>query len=244
MLRLTDRKMEMERLFDKIVENLRLSKYEDNEKPTIFGEDMEFSEIVNLNLLSEAVFKAGFTNDEFEIRTGASKAVVVFKNYDYVLKIPFCCNCFGEEVDYFECAEVDYDAAEPWDYCAAEEEVYNLAYDYHVEEFFAETSFFNNTKGDYPVYIQKKVAPFYDSPKCSELSKDISCYWDTSDYFENLPRGWKECLIDKYGINKTFEFLYFINEIYPHVTSDLHRGNVGFDSCGNPVILDYSSYDE
>ena len=96
---------------------------------------------------------------------GASKFVLIPKNEDYVIKIPYTGSyeCISEDdtdSTHYHPKEFQYwayygsdDEDNPWDYCAGEVKRYATAKDLGFSMFFAETrllGYINN----YPIYIQ------------------------------------------------------------------------------------------
>lgn len=173
---------------------------------------------------------------------GVSKAAMVCKDADFVFKIPF------EEEDN---KEVELD-----DLCSLEVYYYEDAIIEGVEDFFAETKFFDYIKCNngkrVPVYYQKKVEVLEDilestdQTKIKEL-KDITpderkkLTGKSNDYYgtARLSIIWIKSFIDYYG---EMEFEHFGNFIDEHNINDLHNGNVGYIG-DRPVVFDFSGYE-
>ena len=179
----------------------------------------------------------------YEIMTGATKCVIVFKDEDFVIKIPFSGydDWEGQEYDsetgYFD---EDYDPFfefEYGDYCQLEEEIFDKALDEGLDFALARTQFIGMA-GDFPVYVQEKATSFWNG-KSKHSREEITLIKNQYKYdIERLDPEWILDFISCYG-KRTFEaFLQFT--IDAHI-NDLHNGNVGY-IYGQPVLLDYSGY--
>lgn len=115
----------------------------------------EFDEYINKN----------YPDFNYVIDSGATKCVIIPKNEDYVLKIPFT---GYEDWDNQPCKEdeetgewiydEDYDPFVPFedgDYCRIEADNYQFAIIEGLEEIFAETYFLGYVKG-FPIYAHKR----------------------------------------------------------------------------------------
>lgn len=50
---------------------------------------------------------------------------------------------------------------------------------------------------------------------------------------------WLERAIERYGIESVLLLVDFLND-NKNIAIDLNTDNLGFDDCGNPIIVDYS----
>ena len=194
-----------------------------------------------------------YGNEDYIVDDGASKVVLVFKNSDYVVKIPFkgeFCECDDydceashqsyktteENCDTFSGARIGEDKF-GWDYCAAEQFFYDKAIKKGVEEFFMKTIFIGKFE-NHPIYIQEKVEVYgYNSKtKSSEQSKQLFMKKFYRSEIQNEEFG--GLLIDFYGEERVNQLVEFLSEVG---ISDLHSSNVGI-RANRPVLFDYSGY--
>ena len=186
-----------------------------------------------------------YNNEDYIVDSGASKVVLIFKDSDYVVKIPFFgerswCEdedgCGEEVCDEFTGARISDDEY-GWDYCTSEQYFYNKAVEKRLEEFFIETIFIGKYE-DHPIYIQEKVEVYgYNSEtKSSERSKEIFCKKFYRSEIQNEDFG--GLLIDYYGEERVNQLVEFLSEVG---ISDLHSSNVGI-RANRPVLFDYSGY--
>ena len=185
---------------------------------------------------------------------GSSKLVVFLKDANFVVKIPFTgymINC--EYSDYcdnyydFEGAEED-DSGEYWDYCWTEVAVYQRALAAGVEKYLLETKKIGEING-YPIYIQEKCVNFFDSsvnaPTNKEKIASRNNLEDNNIYAEVLSSVFCfYCYLDIINGEDTYESFGRFNNFAEEYLSDIHNGNIGFNVCGKPVILDYSGFHE
>lgn len=187
----------------------------------------------------------------FSLAEGASKGVIIPKDKDYVIKLPF----FGRTYHYNNDTEQAYDnfysnISGSSDYCEAEVMIYERAKEEGLEFCFAETYCIGEVN-HYPVYIQQKAligivdwdtfceenggeekaTVLYDS-----LSKEYSI---TDEEYGKLDPIWINDFISAYDADVFDDLASFLldNEV-----SDLHDENVGY-IAGLPVLVDYSSFD-
>ena len=200
----------------------------------------EFDEYMNKN----------YPNFNYVIDSGATKCVIIPKNEDYVLKIPFT---GYEDWENQPCEEDEetgewiydeyYDPFVPFedgDYCRIEADNYQFAIIEGLEEIFAETSFLGYVKG-FPIYVQKKVTTFWQTDKkvkhTDEERTSLKKSYKPED-IERLPVDWCLDFIAAYGEEKFIDFLIFTIEYH---INDLHGDNVAYRN-GKPCLSDYSGY--
>ena len=184
-----------------------------------------------------------------EIACGASKTVLFLDGEDdYVIKIPF----YGygsrdedeDDVTWFNGADLyGVDITTEWNYCELESEVYNLALETGVEEFFASTEFLCSIHG-IPVYISEKmnnVTEGYDYSSSEAEEKN----WRRAVNFVKENKGtpfsteYIDALIRGYGEEKVQKLIDFVSSLG---ISDFHPGNWGYDRNYRIRLLDYSGY--
>ena len=207
--------------------------------------------------LTEDTFE-NFMNDDSELiedyAHGASKLVIFLKDANFVVKIPFtgymidceysdCCDNYYD----FECAEED-DSGEYWDYCWTEAAVYQKAVAAGVEKYLLETKKIGEING-YPIYIQEKCVSFFKSsvnvPTNKEKVASRNNLEDNNIYAEVLSSVFCfYCYLDIINGEDTYESFGRFNNFAEEYLSDIHNGNIGFNICGKPVVLDYSGFHE
>ena len=193
--------------------------------------------------------------DSYEIETGATKAVIIPKNYDYVIKIPFNGQWDEDAADY------DYEAGEytedfpfvyfqsgdnqynHWDYCAREAEIYEEAVRGGVSEFFAATTFWKNTYGNYPMYLQEKCRMYSNN---TPTEKSITKAQDIVNNEDTCIQcvSWIANFIDFYGLEEYRRLTEWLSKEDNYgLINDLVMRNLGYRYRDNaPVIVDYSGY--
>ena len=181
----------------------------------------------------DAVYRP-FDSIELEIKSGASKAVVLNVERDYVLKFPF-----NGYYDYhntwrdFKGAD-SYD--EKWNYCKAEIEIYcSIPCEYRC--FFAETK--EIEYDDIRYYKQERVIPSANDDECrtSQLPSDSVMSNDCTGFNQE----WLAVAEQLYGTEFVVDFL---NWLHSSEITDLHEENYGYaESDGRPLILDWAGYD-
>lgn len=182
-----------------------------------------------------------------EVCVGATKACFIEQDKDYVTKIPLGGEKSGGEFYPF----VGTNGIENnWDYCLKEYEVYQLAKEQGLEDFFAEVTKVGFIQGandtETPAYHQSRVAETSSqherkSGKTDVSDEDIKKLTAVSERTGNfdLPKTWVVAAIDFYGVEKVIQLIYFLKE---NNLSDFHGSNVGFMDSQAPVLFDYSSY--
>ncbi len=186
---------------------------------------------------------------------GASKYVLLPKEADYVIKIPFTgtdsesgcysyCSGFDDEYDTY--TEFQGALGNGWNYCEAELLIYNEAKKMGIGEFFAETVLGGHC-GDHPYYFQEKVDVYNKLDKGEEdwdkeevdKSKE-SC--KQNGYYVFNPYWISDCY-HWYGEEKFCKFMDYLEA--EELNRDLHGGNVGYSKIdGRPILLDFSGFND
>lgn len=183
---------------------------------------------------------------EYDICSGATKAVIVPKNEDFVIKIPFAgWNDYDNQTSHYneEIDEYVYDVpfvAFQYNYCQLEEENYECARENNVENYFAKTSLIGFING-FAIYIQDKVESFFHSKSRgyhSEKEKEALTQSYRDEDLEQLPLDWALDFINVYGEEEFINFLIFTIEYH---INDLRNVNVAYRN-GKPIVCDYSGY--
>lgn len=183
------------------------------------------------------VFKEKY-HKNFTISSGATKGVIIFKNFNFVIKIPFY-YCDEEELSGAD--ETD----ESWNYCAQEVARYEMASDDGFKDIFLEVQFLDEING-HPIYIQPyaDILSYIDSDQyekeyCSNTNKDkeivrkIDLDWDG---YINL--NWEADLYVLYG--KSF-YLCLKQYLNDNNIDDLRIDNIGYVNK-KPVLVDYAGF--
>lgn len=184
-------------------------------------------------------------NNIFETyHVGATKFVLIPEHGDFIIKIPFNSNIIrdedGEEVDTIEFYRANGNFND-WDYCAVESERYNIAQGYGFERYFAPTIYIGQIR-DWPIYIQPKCFVLNEAKNCSNESrakaKEIT-YNSCFNYLK-IDYDWLGYIVENNGEDEAEALVRFL---YQNNWDDFHHSNVGFYQ-GQPVIFDYSDYNE
>ena len=176
----------------------------------------------------------------FGVANGASKGVLIFKDFSFVLKIPFIF-CDGVEL------EGAFEANESWNYCEQEVARYEMAKDDGFQNIFLEIEYLTEING-HPIYIQPYAEILsninfvqYEKKHCSsfnEKDREIVRTLDDEEGSDYLDSGWEADLYVLYGLDFYKEFKHYLiqNCIY-----DLRDENIGYINK-NPVLVDYARF--
>ena len=166
---------------------------------------------------------------------GATRGVLIFKDYNFVIKFPFTEDLDGDPV-YGACG---LEEGDDWDYCYAETLLYEEANN-DIKQCFAPVECIGYSADDIPIYIQEKakllgsVGASHSSDeqmtKVKNLCKEEQHYCFNSD--------WLGSLLEAVGKDI---FNNFMNYIKDKNINDLHSGNIGFIG-DKPVLVDYAGY--
>ena len=158
---------------------------------------------------------------------GLTKAVLVFDELDWVVKIPF-------QVDY---SRSDEDSIT--NYCERERFVYEQAKKRGVAEIFAESYFLMDFCGR-PIYIMKKVEANEEKVSTDLYNKAISEGYEEEDFQSmDSEEQVEELFYYYYGEDFLQEYFAFCEE---YEINDIHTSNIGYDENDKPVVIDYSGY--
>lgn len=228
----------------------------DNAEGLYIDEDVAYGDLsqgdcyIVTNFEDQSVFMIDDVSaKDIEVDAGITKLVLIPKNLNYVIKIPFTgvYTAFYKNEDgstYYEfvsCADGDI--------CAEENSIYE-----EVSELGAsllEPNIFVGLYNDYlPIYIQKKVnmiacddpITLHEDAKTelySESELKIAKYLYRKKGEILVTESYLALMIRTYGIKTTCKIY---KELRPLV-SDLHRGNYGRRKDGTVVLFDYGGYD-
>lgn len=192
-------------------------------------------------------FKAKY-NGEVDYASGATKGVLIFKDLNFVIKIPFKYGSdhrwYNEETDEYEYEGDIYCGAEcpcGWDYCEVETIKYDNAKEYDVQECFAKTELLGHID-DYPIYKQEFATIYqYSSNSNSSHTKEDEekvedyCHQHRYDCFNT---SWLSDAFVFFGEKKFYNLMAYIQDFN---IEDLHSYNLGYIGM-RPVLVDYSSF--
>lgn len=178
---------------------------------------------------------------------GATKAVIIPKNENYVIKIPFDGSYDVDEKNI--CGELVFypfyngGGCDGWDYCELENEYYDeLVKGSGFEEFFLRPIHINEY--GWPIYVQEKVKIYGEISNPAFLPK-LESLETTTEQIKNkttrIPAPWLAIALENLNddIERFNEFLDFLEAYF----SDLHRNNLGILN-GHAVIIDFAGYGE
>lgn len=172
---------------------------------------------------------------DLEIEAGETKAVIIFNDSDWILKIPFNMQANSNKTK-----------GKYPDYCHIEEKNYQKAVESGVEEFFApifrlDDYEFEDGCCSYscPIYAMERID--VDEEENSSLGMSLSGEPEEDEYYEE-PSSEElavACLENSWGVERAIDLQDFLcdNDI-----NDIHTGNIGVNSKGMYVICDYSGY--
>lgn len=183
---------------------------------------------------------------------GATKIVFIIPGSRYVLKIPLYqpsgLNYLDREIELYE--EMD---------------------ELGFSSFFVKTFYYKRARGvNYYLQERIRVTAFGLSeeeaedntikynPSKESISFVNSLYDKSKKSFcgsSIFYRSWVAAAYDKYGKDKVYDFILCLSENFPgrgknvtkpieYMINDMHEDNYGYDYDNNPVIIDYSGYEE
>lgn len=211
--------------------------------PEKFGWDEYDTEEENTAVISEALKDAKVAGGAYR---GATKAVAVVSGCSSVLKVPYSGKWdYDESVncDYFTRFEgADNSKDHNWDYCLTEYEVYEAAKENGLDIFFPKTEIMGECESG-TVIKQERVLDFYEYCSISE-DRTIELVYLDAKYCDLINSQWIAAAIERYGKAMVDKLIDFLEDNFPIVVEDLHNGNIGFRENGDPIILDFSGWNE
>ena len=177
----------------------------------------------------------------FKTASGASKGVLIFPDFGFVIKIPFIF-CDGDEM----CGAQD--GVNAWDYCSQEACRYEMAEEEGFGDIFLETDLLGEVN-NHPIYIQpyaevlsKIDGSEYDSKHRSgtDMDRTFVKEIDDAENYDTLSSMWEADLLVRYGIEKFKSFKKYIKDNW---INDLRDENIGYIGK-NPVLIDYAGFNE
>lgn len=182
------------------------------------------------------------------LECGCTKVVMHFLECpEVVMKVPLHGHMSEDDEWYLEDTtrsfmQADFyreDSPDNWDYCKAEHDLYHRAVAASVSEFFAPMDYLGNVRG-FRVYTQP-ILKVYDIDKrfSGEHIKKAEKIRDSTKTKRIISKPIVAWFINRYGEEKTSDFLRFLNE---NDIDDLHSLNFGMTDNGCPKLLDYGGY--
>jgi hypothetical protein len=185
----------------------------------------------------------------YEFFSGATKMVLLFKELDRVIKIPFNGDWYSEWDDdkdeeedqfcFYECASEECS----WDYCNLEVNIWEAANKIGLGECFAKTERIGFING-YPVYAQEKCMTWSYHKTSRQYSKEkiqeVKDYFKSDSHYYCFNEYWLSDFLDYYGQEMFDKFCEFIDD---RGINDLHNGNIGY-AGDRPVLIDFSGFFE
>lgn len=233
----------MENILNLILDKINNTYLEDGcEFPSDDGENFGYELLADLD------------DDTIDWNSGASKMVIIPKNENYVVKIPFngYYNSIYDEDENGEEKYIDDEFIEfskagdenGWDYCEVEAKLYEEAEDRNLEQCFAKTEWIGDAHG-YPIYKQEKAEIFGmmedDSIKRRSDEEKNSAKKQLAKEGVNIYHiciDWVLDFIEYYGKEMLYKFMDFLTDFH---IGDLHSDNIGYIN-GRPVLVDYSGF--
>ena len=201
----------------------------------LYNSDIDFYYLDEYSFEEEVVnpFKEKY-KESFGWDSGATKGVLIFKQFDFVIKIPYT-SCDGDEL----IGAVVKNSDDCWNYCQAELERYERACQLGIQDAFAEIDELFDLPNGFPAYIQKFCDTFaYAYPAGQDYIEEVSTT-NLKNSYSFLDELWENTLYTKKGKDffcKVKEFIK-IEDI-----NDLRRANIGYLK-GQPVLIDYAGFD-
>ena len=177
----------------------------------------------------------------FRAANGATKGILIFPDFGFVIKIPFIF-CDGDEM----CGAQD--GVNAWDYCSQEVCRYEMAEEEGFGDIFLETDLLGEVN-NHPIYIQPYVEVLskidgseYDSKHRSgtDMDRTFVKEIDDAENYDTLNSMWEADLLVRYGIEKFKSFKKYIKDNW---INDLRDENIGYIGK-NPVLIDYAGFNE
>ena len=177
----------------------------------------------------------------FKAANGATKGVLIFPDFGFVIKIPFIF-CDGDEM----CGAQD--GVNAWDYCSQEACRYEMAEEEGFWDIFLETDLLGEVN-NHPIYIQpyaevlsKLDCQTYDSNHRSGIDVDRTLVKeiDDAENYTMLDSRWEADLLVKYGIEIFKKFKKYLKDNW---INDLRDENIGYVGK-NPVLIDYAGFND
>lgn len=206
----------------------------------------DFTEVTEYSFREQIIYIFGRQyKKKFSYDNGASKGVFIFKDLDFVIKIPFIGTIEIDEDEEYDseflqefCGADGKDSC--WDYCSVEKERYHYAEIEGVEMCLAKTKLLTTIQG-YPIYIQEYATMYdYGESSCHTIEDTYTVKKICED--KNYSCFNEEWLSDVFSFFGEKIFYKLLSWIDMYEVNDLHANNLGYIH-GRPVLVDYSGWD-
>ena len=176
----------------------------------------------------------------FRAANGATKGVLIFPNFGFVIKIPFI-YCDGDEL----CGAQD--GVNAWDYCSQEACRYEMAEEEGFGDIFLETDLLDEVN-NHPIYIQPYAdilggmdSDNYNSNHRSstDIDRTLVKEINNNEHYDWLDSSWEADLLVQYGIETFKKFKKYLKDNW---ITDLRDANIGYVGK-KPVLVDYAGFD-
>ena len=181
--------------------------------------------------------------DDIEMRSGASKLVLIPIEEQFVIKIPYygegdCGWIFPYTGAYNEALEEKGYSTKDNNYCALEANLYTEAVKCDCAQFFVPVLFFDTIKG-FPVYIQSKATPDFGKNKSDNTDNTYKyASIKNSDIFD--PEIGSR-LVDFYSTYEIEKFLNFIKTYHINDIGNYRNGGYSIEAS-RYVFWDFSGF--
>lgn len=213
--------------------------------------DCDAEDIINLR---DQIYDLGFLNfGDYQVENGISKAVIIFDNLPFVIKIPFN-GTWHYEYDYDEAndewIEADRDfysfccarAYDTSDYCWNEYDKIKMAQERGYGQLFPDMEQIWEDKNGRHFYIQEKVQTSRrgSSKEVSENSKARAKSMDTQ--YKICNDTWRASVIEFYSEALWISFVNWNDAGVLGYLDDMHGSNYGYRFDGTPVLIDVAGF--
>ena len=177
-------------------------------------------------------------NIRVQIAYGVSQYVIILPDKT-VIKIPFQGFYYGDPYE----GEGEEDSFENFDnnYSEVAVNVYQDAIYKGISKMFSKIEKIGFFANGHPIYKQEYAESLF--------SKEIKVKEDSltrakeigDDRYLPFNTDWIALVIEKYGKEEVDDLMDFIED---EQLGDFHQGNYGFTAAGDPVVFDYSDFNE
>lgn len=190
------------------------------------------------DIISPYEFDVADPDYNFQVRTGATKIVLVPDDTSYVIKVPFIGEDFWDSMGshYFNGGDRSNDG---YDYCGHEAYLYDQAKIFGCDQFFVPTIHLITIE-NIPVYIQTKIN--YTDHQATPSNEDTYRYASIKNSDVLIPEVGAR-LLEYYSMSEVASFLGFI-KAFEINDLEVARNGEYVEAFGRYVFWDYSGYKE
>lgn len=200
--------------------------------PYCFGtDDDDFEDSVLNDQLKDV------TDREFCLHHGVTKAVIEFKDFPFVVKIPFD---GWWDIDTFVPFEyASYKVSN--NYCGADYDETLRFQQYGFSEFAPCMKMLGNWQ-ERDIFVQEKILPYWEGINSIKISQNSREKAEGTDWETPFSTNWIAAAIEIFGEKKWAAFNEWAQG--EEFIRDMHSGNYGFSIDGRPIIFDLSGYND